>query len=133
MKIRQSIKGKYRPKNPVKYVGKVNGIIYRSMLERRVMVYLDKSPKITEWSSEEIFVPYKDPDDGRNRNYYPDFTVRTTTGRTIMIEVKPYWQRSWKINKAKWKSATEYCESRDIEFKVLTEREIYGKQKKTIS
>jgi len=52
-----SYKGKFRPKNPNKYKGNPSNIIYRSLLERRFMVYLDNNPSILKWQSEEIIYP----------------------------------------------------------------------------
>ena len=33
---------------------------------------------------------------------------------------------TWGINEAKWNAAIEYCNKRGWNFKVLTERELYG-------
>jgi len=56
--MKKSFKGLYRPTNPKKYVGDPNRIVYRSLLERRMMVYLDNNPDIVYWASEEIAVRY---------------------------------------------------------------------------
>ena len=45
-----SYKGKFRPKNPKKYKGDPTNIIYRSLLERRFMVYCDDTPAIIKWA-----------------------------------------------------------------------------------
>ena len=50
-------KGRYFPSNPKKYKGNPNQIIYRSLWERKVMVYCDKNDAILEWGSEEVIVP----------------------------------------------------------------------------
>ena len=39
-------KGKYKPKNRNKYKGDPTKIIYRSLWERRFMVYCDENPSI---------------------------------------------------------------------------------------
>ncbi len=54
-------KGKYKVKNKEKYLGDPLDVIYRSLWERKVMVYLDESSRIIQWGSEEIIVPYKSP------------------------------------------------------------------------
>jgi len=51
-------KGKYTPENPRKYKGKTENIIYRSLWERKFMVFCDKNPNVIQWSSEEIIIPY---------------------------------------------------------------------------
>lgn len=88
------------------------------------MLYCDRSPKILKWSSEELHIPYVGVDD-RIHNYYPDFVVETHDSRTIVVEIKPGFQRGWKINKAKWKSAKSFCSALGYEFKVLTEKELF--------
>ncbi len=138
-------KGKYIPKNPQKYKGNPSQIIYRSLWERKFMVYCDKNPKVIEWGSEEVIVPYRSPWDGKIHRYFPDFyvKVKTPTGtKKWVIEVKPKAQckpprepkrktkkyinevRTWVINEAKWKNAVEYCKDRNMEFMILTEVEL---------
>ena len=137
-------KGKYIPINPKKYIGNSSQIIYRSLWERKLMVYCDRNDNIIEWGSEEVIVPYRSPWDGKMHRYFPDFymKVKQTNGtyKKFIIEVKPKAQckeptktpkrktrkwykevQTWGINQAKWKSATDYCENRGMEFKILTE------------
>ena len=137
-------KGKYIPINPKKYVGNSSQIIYRSLWERKLMVYCDRNEKVVEWGSEEVIVPYRSPWDGKMHRYFPDFYMKVKQGngtyKKFIIEVKPKAQckepiktpkrktrkwykevQTWGINQAKWKSATDYCENRGMEFKILTE------------
>ena len=137
-------KGKYIPINPKKYIGNSSQIIYRSLWERKLMVYCDRNDNIIEWGSEEVIVPYRSPWDGKMHRYFPDFymKVKQNSGgiKKFIIEVKPKAQckeptktpkrktrkwykevQTWGINQAKWKSATDYCENRGMEFKILTE------------
>ena len=72
----KSLKGRYRVKNPQKYKGDPTNVIYRSSLELKLMNYLDTHPDVLEWSSEEFFVPYLSPIDGRYHRYFPDFSVK---------------------------------------------------------
>ena len=120
-----AIRGKYLPKQTYKYSGNVNRITYRSMWERRFMLYCDRSNKILKWSSEELHIPYISPKDNKWHNYYPDFMVETYDGRTIMVEIKPHHQKKHKVNIAKWKYAQDYCDQHGYEFKVLTEKELF--------
>ena len=87
--MRKSYKGLYRPTNPKKYVGDVNRIVYRSLLERKFMLYCDRNPDITYWASEELAIRYYNPLDKKYHRYYPDFIVRTVKGDKILIEIKP--------------------------------------------
>jgi len=75
----RSYKGKFIPTNPKKYLGDVNSIIYRSLLERRFMVYCDQTPKVLKWTSEEVVVPYISPVDNKMHRYFVDFFVEVQT------------------------------------------------------
>jgi len=146
-----SYKGKYTPINPRKYTGNPSNIIYRSLWERKFMVYCDTNNKILEWGSEEIIIPYLSPWDGRVHRYFPDFYIKVKqsngTLKKFIIEVKPKKQtkppkpvtrktkrfinevKTWGINEAKWKYATEWCNNNDMEFKILTEDHLNIKYK----
>ena len=139
-------KGKYYPSFPRKYKGDPTNIIYRSLWERKFMVYCDKNAKILEWGSEEIALPYISPHDSRVHRYFPDFYIKVqeNTGKVkrYLIEVKPLKQTvrpkkpkrqtkgyireafEYARNQAKWKAAREYCADRMWEFKVITENEL---------
>ena len=138
--------GKYRPTNSKKYRGNVDKIYYRSLWERKFMVYCDRNEKIIEWGSEEVIIPYRSPIDGKLHRYFPDFYIKVKQQngsiKKMLIEIKPYIQcqppqipkkktpkflnevRTWGINKAKWKAASEFCLDRQMEFKILTEHEL---------
>lgn len=138
------MKGTYRPHNPQKYRGNVSNIIYRSSWELRVMSWLDKSPDIKSWSSEEVVVLYTDYSSSppRTRRYFPDFTVEKTNGQWMMVEIKPLKQalpptsrkrqttayinevKTYAKNMSKWEAAKKYCEQRGWRFVVLTERDL---------
>ena len=45
-----SYKGKFRPNNRKKYRGDITKIVYRSLWERKFMVYCDTNPDIVEWA-----------------------------------------------------------------------------------
>ena len=141
-----SYKGKYYPSFPRKYKGDPTNIIYRSLWERKFMVYCDKNQNILEWASEEIAIPYRSPIDNRVHRYFPDFymKVKEMNGKIkrYMIEVKPakqtkpptkpkrqtkgYIREAYEYakNQAKWKMAREFCADRQWEFKVVTEKEL---------
>ena len=141
-----SYKGKYYPSFPKKYKGDPTNIIYRSLWERKFMVYCDKNQNILEWASEEIAIPYRSPIDNRVHRYFPDFymKVKEMNGRIkrYVIEVKPakqtkppakpkrqtkgYIREAYEYakNQAKWKMAREFCADRQWEFKVVTEKEL---------
>jgi len=74
----KSYKGLYRPTNPKKYVGDPNRIVYRSLLERRFMLYCDRTTDITAWASEELAIKYYNPLDKKVHRYFPDFILKTS-------------------------------------------------------
>ena len=130
-----SYNGKFRPRHPKKYKGDPTNIIYRSLWERKFMVYCDKNTKILEWGSEEIALPYISPHDSRIHRYFPDFYIKVqeNTGKIkrYLIEVKPLKQTTkpkrpkrqtkgyireafeYARNQAKWKAAREYISHRN--------------------
>lgn len=134
-------KTKYKPKNPNKYIGNIDSIICRSLWERNVCKFLDENTNIIKWSSEEIAIPYISPIDGKIHTYYPDFVVQFYNNNKInnwILEVKPKKQTLlkenaskaektiWAINNAKWKAAMTYCQKNNMEFKILTEKELFS-------
>ena len=82
--------------------------------------------------------------------YIPDLYVVTQDGggnvAKKLIEIKPYKQtqkprarkpstrlyeeRTYIINQLKWKAARSWCEARNIEFVITTERELFGNRKR---
>lgn len=121
---RTNILGRYKPKNSTKYIGR-GKITYRSMWERRFMLWCDRSKKVAKWDSEGTPISYYSRKDNRWRTYYPDFYVETYNGRHLIVEIKPKYQRTWGINIDKWKAARKYCSERGMEFYVLDETQIF--------
>ena len=89
-------KGKYYPSFPRKYKGDPTNIIFRSLWERKFMVYCDKNANVLEWNSEEIAIPYRSPLDNRVHRYFPDFYMKVKESNGIIknyiVEVKPLKQ-----------------------------------------
>tara|TARA_Y100001936_G_C16089149_1_gene684426 strand:- start:3163 stop:3612 length:450 start_codon:yes stop_codon:yes gene_type:complete len=145
--MRKRYKGKYKIKNPNKYLGNPTNIIYRSLMERRFMEWCDSNDKCYKWSSEEVVIPYISPIDNKQHRYFPDFLIQTPKG-WFLIEVKPLTQsrrpkklvvenlelkkkrryiksvQTWLVNEAKWKAATKVCEKKGWSFQILTEKQL---------
>tara|TARA_X000000368_G_C22953298_1_gene677598 strand:- start:699 stop:1145 length:447 start_codon:yes stop_codon:yes gene_type:complete len=138
-------KGKFIPKNPTKYLGDFNSIIYRSSYELKFMNWCDRSNSIVGWVSEEIAIPYRNPLDNKVHRYMVDFYIEVQEEKSIkkyLIEVKPerftkapppgkrktkrYLQEiaQYGVNEAKWKSAKDFCKAQGMEFKIVTEKEL---------
>lgn len=147
MREKKYHQGIFNPKNPNKYKGNSNNIVYRSSWELKFMRYCDLNEKILEWGSEEFFIPYLDPTTNKVRRYFPDFIVKIKENsgniKKYLIEVKPKKQTlepkktkgkqqktyinevlTYNKNLAKWKAAEEWCKDHLIEFKIITEEEI---------
>ena len=141
-----SMKGVYKPSNPKKYIGDPNNIVYRSGWERTFMKYLDDRESVIRWASEEISVPYYNPMKKRVAKYFPDFYVeyKKKEGgvKKCLIEIKPlrecsppkYTKRTKNVmiaeslfaqNNAKWAAAREFCEDNGLEFRILTEKDLF--------
>ena len=145
----ESNKSIYRPSYPKKYKGDPNNIVCRSTWERKFCRYCDLNENIISWASEEFFIPYVSPLDNKVHRYFPDYLIKVKEQngetKTYLIEVKPkkqtkppvkksratksfiYETKTYAVNQAKWKAAKEWCDDRKIEFKIITEDELYNK------
>ena len=141
-----SYKGKFKPINYQKYKGDPTNIIYRSLWELKFMRWCDGNDSILEWKSEEFWIPYVSPLDGRVHRYFPDFYIKVKDKiggiKKYVVEVKPLNQvngpkpqktkskkyitevTEYAKNQAKWEAAREYCKDRMMEFKVITEKDL---------
>lgn len=135
--------GVYEVRNPDKYVGDLKKIIFRSSWELSMNQFLDNNPNILRWSSEEFYIPYIKPTDGKPHRYFPDYWIeyKNRDGEIVqeVIEVKPsnqvypsqkkrltnYDRVTYAINVSKWKAATEFCNKRGVKFRILTEKQIF--------
>jgi len=139
--------GRFIPKNPQKYVGNPNNIMWRSSWELQFFKWLDQTPAVLRWGSEEIAIPYISPLDMRQHRYFPDIIImyqhKDGTIRKEIVEVKPYSQtvatpkmsdrdkQALIVNEAKWKAAAAWAESQGAKFRVVTERTMFAGMKKT--
>ncbi len=102
----------------------------------------DDHPAIAKWASESIKIPYRNPWDGKYTVYVPDFfivyehrkgktevcgflikpenhTVKESVGKSV------YNQAQYIKNKAKWEAAAKYCKQKGIQFRVVTEKDLF--------
>ena len=149
-KPQTSSQKRFSPKFPTKYKGDPTKIYFRSSWEKVVMTWLDETSSILTWSSEEIVILYRHPLDNEVHRYFPDFyfEVKQPDGsiKKYIVEVKPLGQTlkpeipkrktkrfitevaTYGINQAKWEAAVNYCNNNGMEFKIITERELFGKK-----
>ena len=135
--------GVYKLRNPEKYIGDPNKVVFRSSWELEMHKFLDNNTKVLRWSSEELYIPYVKPTTGKVHRYYPDYFVEyeNVRGEVVreIIEVKPhnqvdlsgkkrlteYEKVTYAVNKAKWIAAQQYCNKRGIKFSILTENQLF--------
>ncbi len=135
--------GIYNPQHPEKYKGSTP-VVWRSGLERRLMVWLDANPNIITWGSESVVVPYISPKDGKTHRYFIDFVFSLRKNNEIkkyIVEVKPskqckpprrrknqksflYENMQYAVNQQKWKSATQWAEAHGYKFLIFTEKHL---------
>ena len=133
--------GKFRLKFPEKYAGNRTPT-YRSSWEYTFMKFCDEHPNVSQWASEAVKIPYRNPLTGKHTIYVPDFFIvyadKGGKQRVELIEVKPRNQsmkenlgRSranqahYVINMAKWEAARSWCKQKGIFFRVITEEDIF--------
>ena len=81
---------------------------------------LDELGVLEAIGAEALIIPYEFK--GATLNYVPDIVMKTKSGRTYLIEVKPHNQQEEEKNVAKWKRAREWCFARGVKFLVVTEK-----------
>lgn len=133
--------GKFNIKNIEKYMGNRTPI-YRSGWEFVFMKFLDENPAVINWASEPIKIPYRNPLTGKQTIYVPDFFITYVDKNSIqhseMIEVKPanqsmqervgkssYNRAHYILNQAKWAAARAFCRQNNIQFRVVTEGDLF--------
>ena len=134
-------KGKFIPRNPIKYLGELKSIVYRSSYELKFMNWCDLNESVKGWASEEVAIPYRNPLDNKVHKYMVDFYIEVDK-KKYLVEVKPErftkppdtQKRKTKrfiqevaqygVNEAKWKSAKDFCKKQNMEFMIITEKDL---------
>jgi hypothetical protein len=139
--MRNTSRGKFSPKNPEKYVG-AGEPTYRSSWEMTFMMFCDNNPAVEQWASESVKIPYRDPLTGQNTVYVPDFLIvyidRHQKKHAELIEIKPrnqavlesvgknkLNQAQYIKNMAKWQAAQSWCKRFGLQFRVVSEDDIF--------
>lgn len=140
--------GKYTVKNLEKYAGDPSDVVYRSGWEKKFMIWCDFNKSVITWGSESFPIEYWSTVDNKIRRYFIDFfiKIKTKSGeiKTLAIEIKPYAQTqppktknrknkqrlteeilTYQKNVDKWKAAKKWAEDHKIEFKIITEKELF--------
>lgn len=135
--------GVFLPQHPEKYTGKERPE-YKSALELKFMMYVDRNPNIVSWGYEGTTIKYFDRARGKVRRYFIDFSIVVKVGpvhKTIWVEVKPESethppkgrarndnkaQMTWMTNQSKWEAAKALARSKGYEFHIITEKQLNG-------
>lgn len=133
-------KQRFIPKNREKYKGNLKLLISKSSWEHQFMIFLDRHPNVLEWKYESYYIDYFNPIENKIRKYVPDFWFKYIDSngeiKECIVEIKPYKKISLRkratriekaefiVNESKFKAADKYCKERNIEYKILTEKEI---------
>lgn len=145
--------GFFKPNHPEKYAGDPKGIVFRSGWEARLCRFLDNTPAVVKWASEELAIPYWSKVDQKMRRYFVDYVVQVKGAsgniQTFLVEVKPYSQTQppirgkkrektylkecaeYQVNQDKWEAATEYANKNGMKFVIFTEYELGLAKRKT--
>jgi len=129
---------KYILKNPKKYIGDKNEVIYRSSWEKRFFLFCESCEEVIEWNSEDVIIPYISVD-GKTHNYHMDIYMKTKKGK-FLIEIKPESQTTisdvpkrktkkylnevyrYEVNKRKWETANLFAKKHGMTFLIVTEK-----------
>lgn len=131
-------KGKYKLVNPIKYVGDINRVIYRSSWEQKTFHYLDTNSNVKQWGSEIVCIPYQCRSDGKLHRYYIDLYIVLEGGlKPLLVEIKPKYKRylleskrskmsfrsalEFAKNTSKWEAANIYARKNNMIFKIWSE------------
>lgn len=151
MKYKNAHQGWYKLKNADKFIrpldesmgsSKPGYALYKSSLERQLLVYCDLNPHVVKYSLEPFAVPYVKPTDGRVHRYYIDFLLVLSTGDKVLAEVKTSVEtvppvktkninkyknemQTYAVNVAKWQAAKKFAENKGFKFLILTEKQLF--------
>jgi hypothetical protein len=147
---KQWLDGDYEVVNKEKYIGE-KPPHYRSSWELRMIQWLDQSPNVKRWSSENIMIPYLFEIDKQVHKYFPDIYFeaidKNNNLKKFLIEIKPDKQKkppkppknknqkalknyamevkTFIKNQNKWSAAKNFCKDRGIEFLIISEQQIF--------
>ena len=134
--------GRYKVKNPEKYQGNPDNVIYRSLWERHCFKWCDNNPEVKYWGSEEVVIPYLYEVDKKYHRYFMDLKVTYQNGKTVLIEIKPEKETkppavpqrrtkrynseglTYVKNMNKWSAAQQYALDRGWHFEIWTEKQL---------
>lgn len=140
-KVFMAYSGKYKVKHPSKYKGDSSNVVFRSLWEKAAFKWCDENSMVRNWSSEEVVIPYLWDVDKRYHRYFMDLRITYTSGKTVLVEIKPEKETmppkrpdkskryineaiTYVKNQNKWEAAAEYAKDRGWSFEIWTEKHL---------
>ena len=116
--------GKNNHRTGILETRKGSQVNHRSSWERDYALWCDENDEITSFSHEPFIIPYWDLTNHKRR-YVPDFLVEFTSGRKILVEIKPAAFANSKASQLKAAAARKYCLDNGIdEYIILTKQDL---------
>lgn len=97
----------------------IKPMLFRSSLEKRMMVCLDKDTSVVSYQYESFFIKYN-----QNKRYIPDFLVTYTDNKKHLIETKGGQFLAEDSTQNKTQAALIYCDEKGYEYKIYSTKEI---------
>lgn len=98
---------------------------YESSLEHNLLMLLERASKVKSYFEQPLAVPYEFPD-GTRRTYYPDVLVELGDGRTLVVELKPWFGMLLGETRAKYDAAQKFCNARGWGYVMTDLRRTFG-------
>jgi len=124
---------------------KQKSITFESLLEKDFLSFCDFNTSVEDIIEQPLTIEYMNKK-GKDTKYTPDFLVSfkhirsnkiytdckyensELKTKSLLVEIKPYekLKKQFHIYKERFKIASNYAQENDMEFRIFTERNIYG-------
>jgi len=94
-------------------------MLFKSSLEKRMMVCLDKDASVISYEYESFFITYSE-----NKRYIPDFLVTYDNDKKCLLETKGGQFLDDESTHKKTKAALAYCKENGYEYRIYSTKEI---------
>lgn len=98
---------------------KTGKMLYKSSLEKRLMVCFDADPTIISYTYEPFAIKYES-----GKRYIPDFLTTSSDGKQHLVESKGAQFLSGRSTEQKTEAAITFCKENGYDYQLLTAQEI---------
>jgi len=98
---------------------KAGKMLFKSSLEKRIMICFDNDPAIVSYQYEPFSILYE-----QNKRYIPDFLITYIDGNKKLIETKGVQFIKEKSTEQKTIAALKYCKENNYNYSIFTAKEI---------